>query len=78
MQAVVGSDGHLPLTITRLIQFLKISLCYYKQNNLIINPNVLFCVGLSGYNQNGTLNYKLKDSHFPGESITKPSFAPLS
>lgn len=53
MQEMVGNDGHLPLTITRHIQFLKILLCYYKQNNLIINPNVLFCVGLSGYNQNG-------------------------
>lgn len=52
MQEMDGNDGHSLLTITRVIQFFQILLFYYKQNNLIIHPDVLFRVGLSGYNQN--------------------------
>lgn len=53
MKEIDGNDGHLLLTTARVIQFLFFFLAMLLQtNNLIINPEVLFCVGLSGYHLN--------------------------
>lgn len=51
MQEMGGNDGQLLPTIAVVIQSFKILLCY-QPNNLIINPSVLSCIGLSGYNKN--------------------------